>query len=95
MWLDRWRLVRLLRRASELMNAAGDAPYIGEFDTCFALGQFLEKCVGELAAGNDEHLQRLWYLFAPTCDWDDAGGSQDIGNAAYGILNRIGRPVAT
>lgn len=95
MLLDRWRLVRLLRRASKEMNAAGDAPYMGDFDSCRSLGQFLEKCANELANGNDEHLQRLWYIFAPTCDWDDAGGSQEIGNDTFGILNRIGRPAAT
>jgi hypothetical protein len=76
------------------MSLAGNAPYIGEFDSCLALGEFLEKCVNELESGNDEHLQHLWYIFAPTCDWDDAGGSQDIGNAAFGILDRIGRPAA-
>jgi hypothetical protein len=77
------------------MNAAGSAPYIGEFDTCLALGQFLDESVNELESGNDEHLQRLWYIFSPTCDWDDAGGSQGVGNAVFGILNRIGRPAAT
>ena len=77
------------------MSAAGNAPYIGEFDTCRSLGEFLDKCANELHDGNDEHLQRLRCIFAPTCDWDDAGGSQDIGNRAFAILGRIGHPAAT
>jgi hypothetical protein len=76
------------------MRGASDARYIGEFDTCGSLGEFLQTCANELEQGNDERLHRLWYIFAPTCDWDDAGGSQGIGNRAFAILNRIGRPSA-
>ncbi len=94
MGLRTWRLVRLLRRASREMAAAGDATYIGDFDTCAALGRFLGECATELQAGNRDNLERLWFIFAPTCDWDDAGGSQDIGNRVFAILNRIGRPAA-
>ena len=89
-------IVRVLRRAAREMAAAGDAPYLGDFDTCWHLGEFLDKCASEVQAGNRASLERLWFIFAPTCDWDDAGGSQDIGNRTFAILNRIGgRPAGT
>jgi hypothetical protein len=74
------------------MATQGDAPYLGDFDTCRALGEFIEQCAVELEAGDRHSLERLWFIFAPTCDWDDAGGSQDVGNGAFAILDRIGRP---
>ena len=95
MFLDTWRLIRILRRASKQMAAAGDAPYIGDFETCAALGKFFETCATELQHRDRTHLSRLWFIFAPTCDWDDAGGSQEIGNTAFDILNRIARPTGT
>ena len=86
---ERIQLVDLLRSACEEMLRYGDATYLGEFSDCRSLGQYLRTAADEIRAGNDEKLQGLWVIFAPTCDWDDAGGSLETGNAAFAILDRM------
>ena len=55
-----------------------------------ALGCFISSMpAAELADRNDSSLRKLWMVFAPTCDWDDLGGSQAIANQVFEILNGL------
>ena len=33
------------------------------------------ESASRFARGERHAAEELWYIFAPTCDWDDAGGS--------------------
>ena len=83
------RLVRLLRQASWQLKGHGEKQYLGDFETCQELAEFIEQSAAQLAQGDRRSLNRLWFLFAPTCDWDDAGGSLDIGNKVFALIDRL------
>lgn len=34
----------------------------------------------------------LWRIFAPTCDWDDVGGSVEIGNRIFDLIDTLYGP---
>ena len=91
MGLRSWLIIRILRRASKQIHAMGDAPCAGSFDTCRDLGNYLETCAAEWQMGDRDSLERLWIIFAPTSDWDDARGSQPIGNLAFAVLDQLRR----
>ena len=39
-----------------------------------------------------DDVSKLWYVFAPTGVWDDSGGSQEIANEIFEILNKKYKP---
>jgi hypothetical protein len=86
------QLVSLLRAAATEMLAAGEAPYLGEHDTSAGLGQFIASKTDALSSGDESAARDLWHVFAPTCDWDDAGGSRDVANEVFERLSRVYRP---
>ena len=45
-----------------------------------------------MKSGKLDEVSKLWYIFAPTGVWDDSGGSQDIANKIFEVLNRKYRP---
>jgi hypothetical protein len=81
--------VALLRAAADEMRAAGEAPYLGEHDKCAGLGRFITLKTDALARGDESAARELWLVFAPTCDWDDAGGSHDVANEVFERLKRV------
>jgi hypothetical protein len=89
------QLVPLLHKAAEEMFAAGEAPYLGDYDTCAGLGRFISLSAAELEIGNYNNLQRLWTAFAPTCDWDDARGSSAVANEIFQLLSNLRGRVGT
>ena len=84
-----WWLARLLCRAAVELRRQGsvDIPYT-EFHTTLDFAEFLEAAAVRFRRGDTSDGERLWYLFAPTCSWDDAGGSQTMGNLIYGAVGR-------
>jgi hypothetical protein len=80
-----WWLAWLLRRAAAEMRRPGsqDIPFT-EFRTTLDFAEFLEAAAGK--RGDTTDGERLWRLFAPTCSWDDAGGSQGMGDLIYGTV---------
>lgn len=83
------RLIRLLGKAAGELQSRSDKPYYaGTFETCGELGDFVKHSADRLATGELEPLEKLWIIFAPTCDWDDAGGSSDLGNEIFSLIDR-------
>ena len=84
-----WWLAWLLRRAAAELRRQGsvDIPYT-EFHTTLDFAEFLEVAASRIRRGDTSDGERLWYLFAPTCSWDDAGGSTTMGDFIYGAVGR-------
>lgn len=83
------QLFPLLRAAAAEMLAAGEASYLGEHDTCAGLGRFIAFKTEALLSGCKSAARDLWLVFAPTCDWDDVGGSMDLANEIFEQLGRL------
>lgn len=66
----------------------GQTPYLGKFNTCAELGQRIAQLRTEIDIGNKVAITDLWRIFAPTCDWDNAGGSPEIADAIYMLVYR-------
>ena len=77
------------------MLAAGEAPYLGQHDTCAGLGRFIMLKTDALSGGDNDAAKDLWLVFAPTSDWDDAGGSRDLANNVFERLGRLYSPSGT
>ncbi len=86
------QLIDLLNKAAQEMLERGDVPYLGEYGSCNELGKFFTTAAEELRLGNESHANKLWGIFAPTCDWDDAGGTASLGDSVFALLNVLYRP---
>jgi hypothetical protein len=89
------QLVALLHRAAAEMLAAGEAFYLGKHDTCAGLGRFISASTEALVSGDSLAAKELWFVFAPTCDWDDAGGSLDLANTIFELLDQVYSPAVS
>jgi hypothetical protein len=85
-------LISLLDKAVAEMIAYGDEPTFSYFDTCEDVGMFIQDIVNKMKNGELEDVSKLWYIFAPTGVWDDSGGSQDIANEIFEVINRKYKP---
>ncbi len=74
------------------MLSYGEEPTFSYFDTCEDVGMFIQNIVNKIKNGEVEEISKLWYIFAPTSVWDDSGGSQEIANEIFKILNTKYRP---
>ena len=84
-----WWLAWLLRRAAAEMRRRGSEDILfTEFHTTLDFAEFLDGAASRFRRGDTTDGERLWYLFAPTCSWDDAGGSQTMGNSIFGAVGR-------
>lgn len=84
-------LIPLLNRAAQELHAIGDAPTLTSYDTSRGLGDFIAKAAAKLGRGNDTDAIELYFIFAPTCDWDDSGGSLELGNKVFAQLDLLYR----
>ena len=85
-------LLSLLDKAVAEMISYGIQSTFSYFDTCEDVGLFIQDIVSKVKSGNLEELSKLWYIFAPTSVWDDSGGSQEIANEIFEIINENYRP---
>lgn len=85
-------LVSLLDKAAAEMLSYGDKPTFSYFDTCEDVGLFIQNIITQAKKGELKAITKLWYIFAPTSVWDDSGGSQDIANEIFEIINRDYKP---
>ncbi|MCG3226680.1 MAG: hypothetical protein H7645_07160 [Candidatus Heimdallarchaeota archaeon] len=85
-------LLSLLEKAAAEMLSYGEEPTFSYFDTCEDVGMFIQNIVNKIKNGEVEEISKLWYIFAPTSVWDDSGGSQEIANEIFKILNTKYRP---
>jgi hypothetical protein len=59
-----------------------------EFRSTLEFAEFLDSAARRFGGGITTDGERLSHLFAPTCAWDDAGGSQRMGNLIYSAVGR-------
>ena len=85
-------LLVLLDEAEKEMLSYGDEPTFSYFDTCKNVGLFIREITNKVRNGQLEEISKLWYIFAPTSIWDDSGGSQDLANEIFEILNKNYQP---
>ena len=90
--IDTNQLLLLLEGAAEEMISYGDQSTFSYFDTCEDVGLYIKDIVIKAKTGNLKELSKLWYIFAPTGVWDDSGGSEEIANEIFEILNKEFRP---
>jgi putative addiction module component (TIGR02574 family) len=87
---ERHTLAKLLRLAATEMEHRGPIPIWGLYGTCEQLGRYLRTSALQIDAEQDIQLPLLWVIFAPTCFWDDARGSPELGNYVFECLERLG-----
>ena len=55
------------------------------------VSEAISKLEGECL--DKELSDKIWKLFAPTCDWDDIGGNSKLGNSIFSSVNKLyGKP---
>jgi hypothetical protein len=80
----RSELVAGLRRAAaELSSDADTLLLIGRYGTKGEFAQHLTRASEAIEGGDLTSLNELALIFAPTGEWDDAGGSVTTGNDVY------------
>jgi hypothetical protein len=85
-------LLSLLDKAAAEMLSYGNEPTFSYFDTCKDVGQFIQDIITKARNGELNEISKLWYIFAPTSVWDDSGGSQEIANEIFEIINEKYNP---
>jgi len=86
------KLLSLLDTAVEEMLSYGNQSTFSYFATCEDVGLYIRDIIIKAKAGDLHELSKLWYLFAPTSVWDDSGGSQEIANEIFEIINTKFKP---
>jgi hypothetical protein len=81
-------LPELLRDAANELARASSAPILSCYDTTDGLAAYLNAAAERLGAKDERDLPELLAIFAPTCDWDDSGGSVEMGNKVFAALCR-------
>ena len=85
-------LFSLLDKASAEMISYGDKSTFTFFDSCEEVGKYIKETTDRARAGELDEISKLWYVFAPTGVWDDSGGSQEIANEIFEIINKSFQP---
>ena len=85
-------LLTLLSKAAAEMISYGNQSTISYFDTCEDVGLYIQDIIEKAKAGELQEISKLWYIFAPTSVWDDSGGSQEIANEIFEIINKNYQP---
>jgi hypothetical protein len=81
------KLLSLLEKAADEMISYGNQSTFSYFDTCEDVGLYIQDILNKAKVGELKELSKLWYIFAPTSVWDDSGGSQEIANEIFEIIN--------
>ncbi len=90
------QLIPLLQRAASKFNSLGHTDIFGSDDYTDELGSLCQNAASKLITGalTDEEATRLYFIFAPTCEWDDSVGDVDLGNSIFVILDQLYRHTA-
>jgi hypothetical protein len=78
----------LRQAAAELTGDAGALLLAGRYGTKGEFAQHLMRAADAIACGDLASLNELALIFAPTGEWDDAGGSVTTGNDVYDRIRR-------
>jgi hypothetical protein len=86
------QLIPLLSRAAQRFVALGHQ----EIDYTDELGKLCNQAADTLTITDlsDEQKKRLYFIFAPTCAWDDSVGDADLGNKIFEHLEVLCRDVS-
>ena len=74
------------------MISYGNRSTLTFFDSCADVGNYIKETADIARGGELEELSKLWYIFVPTGVWDDSGGSQEIANEIFEIINEKYKP---
>ena len=76
-------LLPILEKAKPKLRAADSA-----------VADVVAAAVREIQTGalSKQTLQKLWLIFAPTCDWDDLVGDVSLGHEVFEILSELRDP---
>jgi len=90
------QLIPLLRKAAMKFNALGHSDIWNSDDYTDELGKLCQNAADNLKTGTltDSEAKRLYFVFAPTCEWDDSVGDVDLGNAIFGLMDILYRDIA-
>lgn len=90
------QLIPLLQRAASRFLALGHSDIFGCDDYTDKLGIFCQEAASKMMVGelSDEDATRLYFVFAPTCAWDDSVGDVDLGNSIFRIVDILYRNIA-
>ena len=93
---DEKQLTELLPRAAEKLKALGHNDIWNSDYYCDDLGIFCDQAAEKLKNNSlsDEEKKKLYFIFAPTCEWDDSVGDIALGNMIFGLLERLYKDIA-
>jgi hypothetical protein len=59
-----------------------------------AAADVVAAAVREMQTGalSNQTIEKLWLIFAPTCDWDDLVGDVSLGHEVFEILSELRDP---
>jgi len=76
-----------LRRAAQEIFSLEEKPFFGLHESVRELVDFLHTSADEIERSNLSSLDKLRLVFAPTSDWDDAGGSAETAEEVSKLLS--------
>jgi hypothetical protein len=86
--MARMDLVNALRSAAAEMHSRGAATLLDiKYDDRKELAVFLATAANQIEQGNRDAEPELRRIFAPSSVWDDADGSQQLGNKIDRMLS--------
>ena len=90
------QLIFLLRQAAQSWLAMGHQEIWDSEHFTDELGNFCNQAADKIETNaiSDDEKKRLYFIFAPTCEWDDSVGEADLGNKIFGCLEALYRDVA-
>jgi hypothetical protein len=88
------KLCSLLGIAATKFEELGNKPVWSSYDSGIDLARFVRDRISEIRGGNIsfDNKQKLWYIFAPTMDWDDTVGDCALGDEIFQLLEKLYRP---
>lgn len=90
------QLILLLRQAAQRWLTLGHQDIWDSEHYTDELGDFCNQAADKIESNaiSDDEKKRLYFMFAPTCEWDDSVGDSDLGNKIFGCLEKLYREVA-
>lgn len=90
------QLIPLLRQAAQRWHALGNQDIWDSEQYTDELGNFCNQAADKIESDaiSDGEKKRLYFIFAPTCEWDNSVGDVELGNKIFGCLEALYRDVA-
>jgi hypothetical protein len=82
-------LCNRLRLAAQEIFSLEEKSFFGIHESVRELVDFLRASADEIERSNLSSLEKLRLVFAPTSDWDDAGGSAQTAEEISHLLDKV------